>query len=133
MSVPSGLRAAERVVVFRTGHLGDTVCAIPAFRLVRSHFPDAELTLLCDRPLEEQKVPACQRGRTAGAVRPHRQLPERPRLANAGELYAAVRPIRPSVLVNLPQMDRPASVMLLQRGFFRLCGVRRLIGFRCHN
>jgi ADP-heptose:LPS heptosyltransferase len=30
----------------------------------------------------------------------------------------------------LPQVDRPARDILMQRYFFRLCGVRRLIGFR---
>jgi ADP-heptose:LPS heptosyltransferase len=113
--------------------LGDTVCAIPAFRLIRSHFPRADLTLLCDRPLDEQKVAAWQVIEPLGLfnrVISYRSGQGRQTLR---ELYAAVRSVRPAVLVNLPQMDRPASVMLLQRCFFYCCGVRRLIGFRPQN
>src|SRR5207248_1871638 len=39
----------RRILVFRIGQLGDTIAALPAMWAVRDHFPDAELTLLCDR------------------------------------------------------------------------------------
>src|SRR5258706_12354951 len=37
---------AERVCVFRIGHIGDIVCALPAIRAVREAYPTARLTLL---------------------------------------------------------------------------------------
>ena len=45
------------MLVLRTGHLGDTICAIPAFRLLRQVFSQSHLTLLCDRP-RKRKVAA---------------------------------------------------------------------------
>jgi len=38
--------SAERVCVFRIGHIGDVVCALPAIRSVRRAYPNAHLTLL---------------------------------------------------------------------------------------
>ncbi len=38
-----------RILVFRIGQLGDTLVAVPALHALRSHFPQAHITLLCDR------------------------------------------------------------------------------------
>lgn len=39
----------KRLLVFRLGFLGDTLVALPALAAVRSAFPQATITLLCDR------------------------------------------------------------------------------------
>lgn len=39
-------RAPERVCVWRTGNVGDVVCALPALAAVRHRWPEAQLTLL---------------------------------------------------------------------------------------
>lgn len=36
----------KRILVFRTGHLGDTLVSLPAFWGIRRSFPEAQLTLL---------------------------------------------------------------------------------------
>jgi len=36
----------KRIVVFRTGHLGDNIVALPAYWAIRKAFPNAHLTLL---------------------------------------------------------------------------------------
>lgn len=36
----------KRIIVFRIGHLGDTLVALPAFWAIRKKFPDAHITLL---------------------------------------------------------------------------------------
>jgi heptosyltransferase-3 len=119
----------NRVVVFRTGHLGDTVCAIPAFRLLRQHFHNADLTLLCDRP-DSQKVAAWD-------VIERLELFDRVISYRSGqgwhtlrELYHSVRRLAPDILVQLPQVDRTPRDAAQQRWFFRLAGVRHLIGFK---
>lgn len=39
-------QTAKRVCIYRIGHVGDTICAIPAMYAVRRAYPDAHLTLL---------------------------------------------------------------------------------------
>lgn len=54
-SKPSPLKATspprQRVLIFRIGSLGDTCVAIPAFRLVRQRFPEAEIKVLTNFPV----------------------------------------------------------------------------------
>jgi heptosyltransferase III len=38
----------KRILVYRTGQLGDTLVALPAMRAIRNAYPDAELILLTD-------------------------------------------------------------------------------------
>lgn len=120
------LHQPSRVLVYRTGHLGDTVCAIPAFRLVRQHFPEAELTLLCDRP-QGGKVA------TAEVVEPlklfDRVIAYRSgrRWRTAWELGRMVRKAKPDAVIMLPGVretlgDVRMKAMLLR--VFGRCEVR---------
>ena len=113
----------QRVVVFRTGQLGDTVCAIPAFRLLRQRFPDAELVLICDRSLK---------GAIAAdeVVRPFKIFDRiETYAARRGwrttlELAARVFRLRPQVVIILAQdSETPRSIARKSR-FFRLLGSR---------
>src|ERR1044072_5378007 len=45
-----------RVLVYRIGQLGDTIVALPALTVVRSAFPDAEITMLRDAHVEGNYV-----------------------------------------------------------------------------
>ncbi len=38
----------ERILIFRTGQLGDMIAALPSMRAIREKWPHAHLTLLCD-------------------------------------------------------------------------------------
>src|SRR5580765_47118 len=38
----------KRILIFRTGQLGDMIAALPSMRAIRQKWPDAHLTLLCD-------------------------------------------------------------------------------------
>ena len=42
------------ILVYRPGHLGDTVCAIPAIRAVRENFEPCNLVLLSDTYVENK-------------------------------------------------------------------------------
>lgn len=42
------LNSAVRILIFRTGQLGDTLVAVPALRLLRRTYPDAAIDLLYD-------------------------------------------------------------------------------------
>jgi ADP-heptose:LPS heptosyltransferase len=124
-----------RIIVFRTGHLGDTVCAIPAFRLLRQHFRDAHLTLLCDRPAGS-RVAAWDVIQRLGLFDRIVSYQSGRGWATLQELRSLIRQLRPQAMVQLPQVDRTPRDLANQRLFFRLSGVRNLIGFRprpCHE
>ena len=40
-----------RILIYRLGSLGDTVVALPCFRLIRSHYPEAEIVVLTNIPV----------------------------------------------------------------------------------
>ena len=120
----------KRVVVFRTGHLGDTVCAIPAFRLVRSHFADAELTLLCDQPQYDIKVAmieVIQNLHIFDRILPYTSGQA---VSAAWQLLRAVRTVHPDLLVVLPQVRESAGSVVRKKRFFRCCGVSDVRGFQ---
>lgn len=112
----------SRVLVYRTGHLGDTVCAIPAFRLIRRTFPGAAITLLCDEPANREvsalevieRLTIFDRIRTYSSRRGFLTP-----LALAWEVWRA----RPQTLIVLSQgRETPQEVRRKQK-FFRNCGV----------
>ena len=43
---------AERILIFRTGSLGDSVCTLPAIYSIRKNFPDAEIDILTNAGAE---------------------------------------------------------------------------------
>ncbi|NQT15300.1 MAG: glycosyltransferase family 9 protein [Planctomycetes bacterium] len=113
---------SQRVLVYRTGHLGDTVCAIPAFRLLREHYRSAEITLLCDFP-RGARVAAREVIEGLGIF--EQTLTYRGGLGvfTAWELWRAVRAVKPDVIVALPQVRQIANGLRHKKWFFRRCGV----------
>lgn len=37
---------ANKILIFRTGSLGDSVCALPAINSIRRNYPDAKIDIL---------------------------------------------------------------------------------------
>src|ERR1700722_12748188 len=119
----------QRILVYRTGHLGDTVCAIPAFRLIRNFFKDAELTLLCDRP-QGAKVAVADVIGNLGIFKNIIAYASNRGLATVLELIRAVRKARPDVLIILPQVRESTKSIRRKKQFFQRCGVSDVRG---HN
>ena len=46
-----------RILIYRLGSLGDTVVALPCFRLIRSRHPNAEITVLTNIPVSGKAAP----------------------------------------------------------------------------
>jgi heptosyltransferase-3 len=57
----AGLKSEPKnILVFRIGHLGDTLVALPAFWALRKRFPDARLTLLTNVSAKNAGYPTAQ-------------------------------------------------------------------------
>lgn len=115
--------SVERVTVFRTGNLGDTICAIPAFRLIRQHFASAHVTLLCDRAARGN-VAAAEVIRDLGLFDRIRTYTARAGAPTLGSLFWQVKSARPDVLVMLPQGREASAMVSRKQMFFRVCGIR---------
>jgi heptosyltransferase-3 len=113
----------KTVLVFRTGHLGDTVCAIPAFRLIRNFFPTAQLSLLCDRPSRSERVPATEVTRSLGIFDTIESYRSSGGLSGAWQILRIVRKVRPSMVIALSQVRETVESVRRKRRFFQRCGV----------
>ncbi len=113
----------SRVLVYRTGHLGDTVCAIPAFRLIRQTFPDATFTLLCDAPASRQ-VLALEVIHRLNIFDRIRTYSSRRSLTTPFQLAFQVWRSRPQTLIVLSQCRESPQEVQRKKKFFRNCGVR---------
>jgi ADP-heptose:LPS heptosyltransferase len=49
--------AARSILIYRLGSLGDTILALPSFRLIRAAHPDAAITVLTNAPVSAKAAP----------------------------------------------------------------------------
>jgi ADP-heptose:LPS heptosyltransferase len=120
--------ATERVLLYRLGSLGDMVVALPALHLVERAFPDAERRLLTNEPVSSKAAPAEAVLGGAGLVQGFLRYPAGTRsLWQLARLWWTLWRWRPQVLVYLAGA-RGVAAARRDAKFFRLCGVRRLVG-----
>ena len=122
----------HRILVFRTGQLGDTIVALPAMWLVKKHFPHAHMALLCDYHPGKHFVLASDLLRGSGLFneilsypvinetmfRPIRMIP----------LLMAIRSKRFDTMVYLAHSNRSPERVGRDHRFFSLAGIRTFIG-----
>jgi len=102
--------------------------ALPCFHLLRRTFPGAEIILLTNLPATDQIVPAEAVLRGTGLVDRYIRYPGGTR--DIRHLRALRREIRSLALDALIYLAEPRGAVSLYRDylFFRLCGVRRILG-----
>jgi heptosyltransferase-3 len=121
-------KTTKRVLVYRLGSLGDMLVAVPSLHLVARAFPQAERRMLTNVPVHAKAPPAAAILDGSGLI--HRYMRYAVGTRNLWELaglwWSLVR-WRPQVLVYLAG---PRGVRNARRDatFFRLCGIRRLVG-----
>jgi len=122
----------ERILIFRYGQLGDTLVALPAIRAVRNCFPEAELTLLCDRHensgfiTAEQVLPPG----LVDKVITYEARASGIELRSALSLLKRLRGERFDTLVYLAPRLRSKTAILRDLIFFHIAGVKRVFGHR---
>ena len=120
--------AVKRVLIYRIGSLGDTVVALPSLHLIARHYAGAEVCMLTNFPVHAKAPAAAAVLGESGLVQGYMRYTAGTR--NPLEMWKLCRQIRawrPDVLVYLMPMRSPKSV-LRDRIFFRLCGVKKIVG-----
>ncbi len=118
----------QRVLIYRLGSLGDMVVALPALHLVAQAFPNAARRMLTNFPVNVKAPPAAAILEGSGLVSGYFRYATGTRsVVELATLWWALRRWRPDVLVYLGAA-RGAKSARRDAMFFRLCGVRRMVG-----
>jgi ADP-heptose:LPS heptosyltransferase len=118
----------RKVLIYRLGSLGDTVVALPCFHLIARNFPEAERVLLTNFPVHAKAAASAAVLGDSGLI--HGTMRYTVGTRRIGELVRLAREIRrfrPEVLIYLMPL-RPWNNVRRDRIFFRLAGVRRIVG-----
>lgn len=120
----------KRVLIYRLGSLGDTIVALPCFRLIANRFPDAERRVLVATRYyigKESSISKILEG--TGLVDSYSVYDYQTRDPRALlELHSLISNWKPDLLINLAS-SRSLFSTLRDWIFFRLCGVRKMVGF----
>jgi len=118
----------RRVLVYRLGSLGDMLVALPALHLVARAFPGAERCLLTNIPVSTKAAAAAEILDGSGLVQGYMRYAVGTRsVGELAQLWWTIVRWRPEVLVYLGSA-RGVEAARRDARFFRVCGVRRLIG-----
>src|ERR1700756_5275780 len=121
-------RKVKRVLIYRLGSLGDTVVVLPALHLVARAFPNARRVMLTNFPVHAKAPAASAIIGESGLVDDYIGYPVGARsVKTLGGLWWQITRFRPEGLVYLTR-PRGESVVKRDARFFRLCGVRRIVG-----
>lgn len=115
-------------MIYRLGSLGDTVAALPCLHLIARVYPKAQRVLLTNFPVNSKAPAAADVLSGTGLVHGYMRYTVGTR--RAGELLRLawlIRRFAPDRLIYLMPL-RPWSNVRRDRIFFRLAGVRHIIG-----
>jgi ADP-heptose:LPS heptosyltransferase len=121
-------KKTRRVLLYRLGSLGDMLVALPALHLVARAFPHAQRRLLTNVPVNAKAPAAAAILEGTGLVHGYMRYAVGTRsLRELTRLWWTIARWRPEVLVYLAGA-RGVETARRDAAFFRLCGVRRLVG-----
>jgi ADP-heptose:LPS heptosyltransferase len=117
-----------KVLVHRQGSLGDTVIALPCFHLIRASFPDSEIRVLTNAPVDDRAPQLFAVLDGSGLIDGYFEYPAS--LRDWRGLWRLAREIRrwgPDTAIYLMRRGRLGQV-LRDAAFLLLCGARRIVG-----
>ncbi len=117
-----------RILIYRLGSLGDTVVALPCFRLVRSQHPDAEIVVLTNIPVSGKAAAIETVLEHTGLV--DRYIPYPVGLRDPKRLAGLRRQIAAEKFDRVISLAAPRGLAASLRDylFFRACGIRKVTG-----
>lgn len=117
----------ETVLIFRIGSIGDTVVALPCFHLIARAFPEARRVVVADISTSQKTAGVETVLGGSGLIDGIINFPPRGRrFRDLLSLRHAIRQTGAGTLVYVA--DRDLLRTLRDLCFFRLCGIRRIIG-----
>jgi len=121
-----------RILIYRLGSLGDTVIALPCFRLIRSRHPEAEITVLTNLPVSGKAAAIEAVLENTGLV--DRFIPYPVGLRDPkklGELRRRIAAEKFDLVISLTAA-RGLGASFRDYLFFRACGIPKIIGIPWH-
>lgn len=119
----------KKVLVFRTGSIGDTICALPAIAALRNHFSNAEIHILSNAGNSQTNLVSMQRLLDPGyydeLIDYHGYRPK--------TLLTLLRKNRYDLVIELPQNDVSIVTELRNMIFFRSANIRSGWGWQVHT
>ena len=120
----------KRIVIYRLGSIGDTVIALPCFKLIRSSYPEHEILVLTNVPVSGNTAPLLSvLGEDGQLVDGVIEYPVGTRSIRVlWNLAMQLRSIKADTLIYL-MPSRPALSAWRDWLFFKLAGFVYIIGF----
>jgi heptosyltransferase III len=118
----------KKILIYRTGSLGDMLVTLPILHLIARRFPEAKRVLLTNIPGSVKEADPSTLFAGTGLIQDYLYYPGATR--DVGKMLTLtwrIRRLRPDLLVYMPQ-TRTAQELIRDRRFFRLSGVRRFVG-----
>jgi heptosyltransferase III len=125
------MNRVNRLLIYRFGQIGDTVAALPALWLLRSHFGDAHFTLLSEMPRHGNHLPPEQvlpKGLLQTFVK-YRSGSAFGQVFSLGLTVLSLRRMKFDAVAYLMPSIRSPRQRHRDAWFFRLAGIRRTFGF----
>lgn len=118
----------DRILIYRLGSLGDTVVALPCFKLIRRTFSSAHIAILTNQPIEARAAPLAAVLGNSGLFDEVLDYPIE--LRQADEILRLRNRIRSGKFDLVIHLSQPRGFLSSLRDwlFFRWCGVRRILG-----
>ncbi len=114
----------RNILVYRTGSIGDTVVALPAYWAIKSAFPDAKLTLLSNG--KNDSILIAKKVLPKGLFDAYIAYPNI--FKTFTQLFLKIRLGKFDTLVYLLNRNREKYRIKRDLAFFRLAGIKKVIG-----
>ncbi len=126
------LDESKRILIFRPAGLGDALVTLPFFHLIARRFPQADKRVLCTLPPGAMFASLRSILDGSGLVQGYFEVDfhrARHNLRDQLALRKLIRSWRPEFAIYLVA-PRTLPRLLSEAMFFRLCGIRRIVGAR---
>jgi len=121
--------AVERILIYRFGHLGDSVVALPSFHLIARSFPNATRFVLTNVPVSAKAAPIRSILDGTGLVDGYIEYSLTERFPGSlWKLRERIREFNPDLLIHLSFPERGMARVAGEVAFFAACGISRIIG-----